>query len=72
MMKRILSLVLCLLLAAGMVATAEEAAQADTTTGTPWMDPEVLGNVTEDTPGECDRGYPHGPEGQLCPVRKQG
>lgn len=50
MMKRILSLVLCLLLAVGMAATAEEAAQADTTTGTPWMDPEVLGNVTEDTP----------------------
>ena len=50
MMKRILSLVLCLLLAVGMAAMAEEAAQADTTTGTPWMDPEVLGNVTEDTP----------------------
>ena len=50
MMKRILSLVLCLLLAVGMAAMAEEAAQADTTTGTPWMDPEILGNVTEDTP----------------------
>ena len=50
MMKRILSLLMCLLLAAGMVATAEEATQTDTTTGTPWMDPDVLGNVTEDTP----------------------
>ena len=49
MMKRIVSVLMCLLLAAGMVATAEEAAQADTTTGTPWMDPDVLGNVTEDT-----------------------
>ena len=35
MMKRTLSLVLCLLLAFGMAAMAEEAAQADTTTGTP-------------------------------------
>ena len=50
MVKRIVSVLMCLLLAAGMAATAEEAAQADTTTGTPWMDPEILGNVTEDTP----------------------
>ena len=49
MMKRILSLLLCLLFMAGVAGLAEEAAQADYTTGTPWMDPEILGNVTEDT-----------------------
>ena len=35
MIKRIVSVLMCLLLAAGMAATAEEAAQTDTTTGTP-------------------------------------
>ena len=50
MTKRILSLLMCLLLVAGMAAVAEEAAQTDYTAGTPWMDPDILGNVTEDTP----------------------
>ena len=50
MTKRILSLLMCLLLVAGMAAVAEEAVQTDYTAGTPWMDPDILGNVTEDTP----------------------
>ena len=50
MTKRILSLLMCLLLVAGMAAVAEEAPQTDYTAGTPWMDPDILGNVTEDTP----------------------
>jgi len=58
MMKRILSLLMCLLLATGTAALAEEAAQTtDYTTGTPWMDPEVLGNVTEDTPAELNDNF---------------
>lgn len=50
MKKRILSMLMCLLLIAATTALSEEVASSvDYTTGTPWMDPEVLGNVTEGT-----------------------
>ena len=58
MMKRILSLLICLLLMADTAALAGEAAQAaNYTTGTPWMDPEILGNVTEDTPTDLKDNF---------------
>ena len=48
-MKKALSIlvVAAMLLSLALPVFAEE---IDYTTGTPWMDPEVLGNVTEDTP----------------------
>ena len=59
MMKRILALVLSLLMVVGMAGMAEEAAPAaDYTAGTPWLDPEILGSVTEDTPAELKDTLP--------------
>lgn len=58
MMKRVLFLLMCLLLVSGVYALAEDAGQApDYTTGTPWMDPEIQGNVTEDTAAELKDNF---------------